>query len=200
MKLVADPDAKALIFDLDGTLANTMPLHLKAWKNICIKYGFEYPDELFYQLAGLSSEKIAMILVERFHLIALVNPKDFAIRKENAFHEMHDQIEPIVPVVNLVYQHFKKIPLAIGSGGNGTAVNDTLDKLNLRTYFDVIVTAEDVENHKPAPDTFLKCAELLQIDPSKCQVFEDGERGIEAARRAGMMVTDITPWHPKHTF
>ena len=126
-----------------------------------------------------------------------INPEDFALHKENVFHNMRDLIKPILPVVNLVYKNYKKIPLAIGSGGNRKAIFETLDVLELKTYFDVIIAAEDVENHKPAPDTFLKCAELLKTDPGDCLVFEDGDRGIEAARRAGMKVIDITPWHPK---
>jgi HAD superfamily hydrolase (TIGR01509 family) len=87
--------------------------------------------------------------------------------------------------------------MAVGSGGNRQAVNETLEVLDLLPYFDVIIAAEDVENHKPAPDTFLKCAELLNTNPHDCLVFEDGDRGIEAAKKAGMQVIDITPWHPK---
>ena len=197
MELIVDPNIKALIFDLDGTLADTMPLHLKAWRISCCDYGFEYPDELFYQLAGLSSAKIAIVLIERFKLHNKINPEDFALHKESVFHDMRDLIKPITPIVNLVYQNFKRIPLAIGSGGNRRAVYETLDVIKLRSYFDVIIAAEDVVNHKPAPDTFLKCAEQMKTPPNECLVFEDGDRGIEAARRAGMNVVDITPWHPK---
>lgn len=198
MKLEVRPDAKALIFDLDGTLADTMPLHLKAWQNTCRDYNFEYPVEQFYPMAGLSSEKITGILIDRFGLDSSINIQEFTKKKESAFLDLRDQITPVAPVVELVYHYFGILPMAIGSGGSRTAVHQTLDTLSLKPYFNVIIAAGDVENHKPAPDTFLKCAQLLGVAPRFCHVFEDGERGIEAAKRAGMHVTDITPWHPKH--
>lgn len=199
MEIEVYPKTEALIFDLDGTLADTMPLHLKAWQKTCLDHGFEYPNEMFYQLAGLSSGKIADILIKKVNLQDSIDPVDFASQKENSFLTMHNRISPIIPVVKIVYRYHEKMPMAVGSGGSQRAVLKTLEALDLKKYFDVIVTAEDVENHKPAPDTFLLCARGMDVLPELCQVFEDGDRGIEAARRAGMTVTDITPWYPKHS-
>jgi len=189
------PKAKALIFDMDGTLADTMPLHFEAWISTCKFYGFDYPRELFHQLAGLPSYKIAPILFEKTGMKNFIDPSEFAKRKQEEFLKNYKRIKPIKPVVNLVHKYYGKLPMSIGSGASKVSVSQSLKQIKLRPYFDVIVTAEDVEFHKPEPDTFLKCAQLMQVKPEYCQVFEDGERGIEAAKRAGMMVVDVTAFY-----
>ncbi|NJK93613.1 MAG: HAD-IA family hydrolase [Bacteroidales bacterium] len=97
------------------------------------------------------------------------------------------------PIFALVLKYHKKLPMSIGTGGSRKSVELMLDWLGIASYFDYIVTANDVEKHKPEPDTFLECARLMNIEPRYCQVFEDGDMGIMAAHTAGMIVTDVRP-------
>ena len=98
---------------------------------------------------------------------------------------------PIEPVIALVQKYYGKIPMSVGTGGHREAVEKTLEIIGLRKYFDILVTANDVTKFKPHPETFLRCAELMNVAPADCEVFEDGDLGIEAARRAGMIATDV---------
>jgi beta-phosphoglucomutase family hydrolase len=191
-QLDIDPKAKGLIFDIDGTLADTMPLHYEAWREICLNNGFDFPLDLFYKVAGTPTYKIALILNETFNVN--LNPHEVLILKEELFLKNLQHVKPIKIVTDIVYKYYGKIPMSVGTGGRKDIAKLILKSIGLDTYFDIIVSAEDVDNHKPNPDTFLKCAELMKIKPQFCQVFEDAEQGLEAARRAGMIITDIRPY------
>ncbi|MBE0668196.1 MAG: HAD-IA family hydrolase, partial [Bacteroidales bacterium] len=104
-------------------------------------------------------------------------------------------VMPTEPVAALVRKYNGILPMAVGTGGHREAVEKTLEITGLRKYFDIIVTANDVEQHKPDPETFLRCAELMSVEPVFCEVFEDGDLGIEAAHRAGMIATDVRGWY-----
>ena len=104
-------------------------------------------------------------------------------------------MKPILPVVEIVKKYHGILPMAVGSGGHREAVERTLEITGLRKYFDIIITANDVENFKPHPETFLKCAELMNIAPEFIEVFEDADLGIEAALEAGMVATDVRSWY-----
>jgi beta-phosphoglucomutase-like phosphatase (HAD superfamily) len=101
----------------------------------------------------------------------------------------------VEPAVALAKKYHGKLPMAIGTGGYQRLAWKTMNILGLNKYFDILVSAEDVLNPKPAPDTFLKCAELLGVNPADCEVFEDGEPGIKAANAAGMMATLVTDYY-----
>ncbi|MGK7394234.1 MAG: HAD family hydrolase [Candidatus Cyclobacteriaceae bacterium M3_2C_046] len=190
--LKVDPAARALIFDVDGTLVDSMPLHYAAWNKVGEKYSFFFPEDLFYTLAGVPTPGISRVITEKLGLPYDVEA--LAREKEDAYIAMIDQIKPVEPVVELVKAYYGKLPLAAGTGSPGINARKTIQAIGLLDHFDVIISYEDVKNPKPAPDTFLKCAALLNIEPGTCQVFEDGEPGLEAARRAGMIVTDIKPY------
>ena len=115
--------------------------------------------------------------------------------KLHGFYKIQHLAKPIDPVVEIVKKYHGKLPMAIGTGGNRKAVERTLVLTGLRKYFEIIVTANDVDNFKPHPETFLRCAELMNVDPAHIEVFEDGAQGLEAARMAGMIATDVRTWY-----
>ncbi|MBA4411537.1 MAG: phosphatase [Odoribacter sp.] len=192
-KLEINPKAKGLIFDLDGTLANTMPIHYIAWKNAASRYGIDFTTGLFMQLAGIplypTVEKLNQIFGK------LIDPQEMGDLKEAEF-EKNMQLTPEIKIVtDLVRANHGKIPMAVGTGGARRLALKTLEIIDLEEYIDVLVCSEDVQNYKPHPETFLKCAELMGVNPEDCQVFEDGALGIQAAQFAGMMVVDVTQYY-----
>lgn len=189
MNLEIDKRARGLIFDLDGTLADSMPAHFKAWKQAALEHGFIYTEELFYGLAGMPTHKIVPLVNEKLGL--RLDPEEFSRRKEEIFLKHIKEVKTIKPVVELVYQNYGRLPMSVGTGGKKYIAELTIKILGLDRYIDIIVSADDVKNHKPFPDTFLKCSELMGVPPGFCQVFEDGDAGLLAGKRAGMIVTDI---------
>ena len=192
MKLCVDPRAKALIFDLDGTLANSMPLHYKAWIKTAERNKFPFSKEILIETTGASTYTIVGILNERFGLG--LDQDEITRQKEYAFYDMIDQMPANKVVVDLVHEYYGKLPMATGTGAIRDLAERQLAALGIDKKLPILVSSDDVENHKPAPDTFLQCAELLNIAPKDCQVFEDSAYGIQAAEAAGMMATDVTPY------
>ncbi|MFO7574254.1 MAG: HAD-IA family hydrolase [Bacteroidales bacterium] len=115
--------------------------------------------------------------------------------KLEEFLKVQHLVPPIQPVVEIAKKYHGKLPMAVGTGGHRQAVERTLEVIGMREYFEVVVTANDVERHKPNPDTFLRCAEQMGVAPEYIEVFEDGDLGIEAALRAGMIPTDVRSWY-----
>jgi beta-phosphoglucomutase family hydrolase len=181
----------AVIFDLDGTLADTMPVHYRAWAETTVRYGIHFPEERFYALGGVPTEKIARMLVLEQGLA--VDPARVAEEKESAFLARYHEISAIEPVVAIARQRRAEGPVAIASGGSRILVERTLRHLALYDWFAVIVTAEDTTRHKPEPDVFLEAARRLGVAPEDCTVYEDTDLGLEAARRAGMQGVDVRP-------
>ncbi len=192
MHLDIDPEARGLIFDLDGTLADSMPVHFRAWKQTALEHGFVYTEELFYGLAGMPTHKIVPVVNDRLGLN--LDPGLFSRRKEELFLEYLKEVRPVKPVADIVFKYHGRLPMSVGTGGKRHIAEITLRMMGFDRYINFIVSADDVEHHKPYPDTFLKCAELMKVEPQYCQVFEDGEMGLLAAERAGMIVTDIRPY------
>ena len=186
-------DTEALIFDCDGTLADTMPLHFIAWQNVMTDYGFKFDEALFYSLAGQPTDLIITQLSQQQEIN--VDVDKVTREKENAFLELIDQIEPIEPVVEVVKQFHQKLPMGVGSGGQREVVKQILSTLSLDSIFDCVVGSEDTNLHKPEPDVFLEVASRLNVEPSRCLVYEDADLGIEAARRAGMQFVDVRAVH-----
>lgn len=186
---------KGLIFDLDGTLADTMPFHYKGWKEACLKYGVVVHDDFLSNQTGSPSLNIADELIKTFRLEGMVTKEQLLDDKISEFYKLQHLVKPITTVTDIVIEYFGKLPMAIGTGGHKEAVDRTLKITGLRKYFDIIVTANDIERYKPDPETFLKCAELMKVDPAVIEVFEDTEQGLEAARKAGMVATDVRSWY-----
>lgn len=185
-----NPKAKALIFDLDGTLADTMPVHFWAYKNILVDYGIEFTPELFATLAGIPAVGTIKKLNEMFG--TTMDAEKVGHLKETEYEKIMHKMKAIEPVVELAKQYHGKLPMSIGTGGYKRLAWKTMEFLDLGKYFDILVSADDVTHAKPHPETFLKCAEKMGVAPEFCQVFEDGEPGMQAARAAGMMATLVT--------
>lgn len=177
-------DFAAYIFDCDGTLADTMPLHYQAWCGALREHQLEFPQAMFYELGGVPTVRIVEILNERHHLA--LDPEETAQIKEKLYLEMVAQIGPIEPVVAIAREMHGKLPMAVASGGHREIVKTTLNALGILNLFEVIIGSEDYENGKPAPDPFLTAAARLGVAPERCLVFEDTQIGVSAAWAAGM--------------
>jgi len=182
---------EALIFDCDGTLADTMPMHYRAWQELLERHGLELPESLFYKLAGMPTVEIVPLMNRELGLE--LEPQATTDEKEGLFLQYLPEVKPLGPVVDVLERYRDRLPMGVGSGNLRPLVDVTLDRIGLGGLFEVIVTIEDVKRGKPAPDTFLKVARRLGVEPEVCQVFEDGDLGLEAARQAGMVATDVRP-------
>ena len=191
MGLHVHPDARALIFDLDGTLSNSLPVHMATWNKVGEVYGFKFDSQIMVKMTGRATIEFAQHIVERYGLSA--NPVEIVKLKQQTFWDSAQLLEPVYEIISIVKEYHGKLPMAVGTGASRRSTEVQLEELQIAQYFDAIVSADDVTKHKPEPETFLKCAELMGIEPSKCQVYEDGDLGIEAAKKAGMMVTDVRP-------
>ena len=186
MKLsIPDREFGGYIFDCDGTLADTMPLHYRAWTRIVAELGGTFPIELFYQLGGRPTTQILSLLRDE-HGLKVGDLQNAAKRKEDYFLEMIDEVKPIEAVVQIARRWHSIKPLAVASGGFHRQIERTLDALEIRMLFSAVVCAEDYARGKPCPDAFLEAARQLNVPPEECLVFEDSPLGIEAAKSAGM--------------
>ena len=173
------------IFDCDGTLADTMPLHYRAWKRLVEELGGSFSEELFYQLGGKPTEQILELLRDEYAL-NVGDTYSAAKRKEEYFVQTIHEVGPIEPVLQVVRRWHTIKPLAVASGGFRRNVEMTLDTIGIRPLFDVVVCVEDYARGKPFPDAFLEAARRMNVAPENCLVFEDSPLGLQAARAAGM--------------
>ena len=180
---------RALIFDCDGTLADSMPLHWRAWDAVCKRNGIEFPEERFYKLGGVPSQKILAMLKQEQGLS--FDPAEISRQKEEAYLPLMAEVKLIEPVAAIAREHVGKLPMAVATGGRTKYIRPLLEGLGISDWFQAIVTSDDVKNHKPAPDTFLKAAALLGVPPEDCRAFEDTDLGMEAIRAAHMDAVDV---------
>ncbi len=177
-------DFRAYLFDCDGTIADSMPLHYKAWKRALKEWNCDFEENLFYSWGGKPVRKIIADLNEIHGLNMPV--ESLAARKESYYHEQLPELEAIPEVLEHIEAQHGRIPFAVVSGSRRASVVGSLTALNLIDKFDILVCAEDYEHGKPAPDGFLLAAAKLGVAPENCLVFEDTELGIRAATAAGM--------------
>lgn len=179
----------ALIFDCDGTLADTMPLHWQAWRTIQQRYHFHFPEDRFYSLGGVPSRDILTMLKAEQRLE--INPIAVALEKEETYLDTLGHVEPIHSVVEIARAHHGILPMAVASGGTRRIIDLVLRHLGIRELFQAVVTSEDVVHQKPAPDIFLEAARRLGVDPRNCRAYEDTDLGMTAIRSAGMDAIDV---------
>lgn len=177
-------DFSAYLFDCDGTVADSMPLHYKAWKRALAEYGCPYPEDIFYAWGG---KPVRKIIADLNAMYGLQMPVDqLAVLKESYYHQQLPELLPIPSVLEQIHAQYGRIPFAVVSGSRRDSVVGSLAALGLLDKFETLVCAEDYKHGKPAPDCFLLAAERLGVPPARCLVFEDTELGIEAATAAGM--------------
>ena len=183
---------RGLIFDCDGTLVDSMPLHMKAWEEAVHLFGANFDPEFFFSKKGMRSKDI----VAQFSLQSgkPLNGADVVRLKDNFFLQHIADVMPLPIVVDVVRRYHKILPMAVASGGGREIVERELQVTGIVNFFDVILTADDPFKPKPFPDLFLEAARRIGVQPSLCQVFEDGDLGLQAAENAGMLATDIRPF------
>ncbi len=176
----------AVIFDCDGTLVDTMPLHHRAWRIAFEKFGapFDFSWELLNQRAGMSLERTVEELNRQFG--CQLPPEAVAQSQREAYRQLAVEIEPIEFVVDFARRVSQHHPIAVASGSHHAVVVDALERIGLADVCRVVVGSDEVTHGKPSPDIFLLAATRLQVLPHRCLVIEDGESGLEAARHAGM--------------
>ena len=180
---------KGLIFDCDGTLADTMPLHWRAWSVVTQRHRIHFTEDRFYTLGGVPSRDILKMLGHEQGLD--YDHHAVSHEKEAAFLPLIAQVEPINAVIAVVREHHGKLPMAVASGGRRRVVEEVLQHLNIHHLFEAIVTSEDVVNQKPAPDIFLEAARLIGVPSKHCRAYEDTDLGMTAIRAAGMDAVDV---------
>ena len=180
---------KGLVFDCDGTLADTMPLHWRAWQIITQRHNLHFPIDRFYSLGGVPSRDILkMLAAEQGRTIDYIA---VAHEKEEAYLPLMAEVEPIHAVVEIAKENYGKIPMAVASGGTLPIIVAVLEHLKIRHLFNAVVTSEMVMNQKPAPDIFLEAARRIGVVPQFCRGFEDTDLGMQAIRSAGMDAVDV---------
>ncbi|GLR19680.1 HAD family hydrolase [Portibacter lacus] len=188
-------DIKGLIFDLDGTLADTIPLHLQAWQSTAQELNFYLTDEMILEHSGTPTEKIAEMLGSLHGWNT--NPEVVADTKRKYYYEHKAQAgktTPIQKILDIAYEYHHKLPMCVGTGSTRDGALKSLADINATHLFDIIVTADDVDHPKPHPETFLKAVDHMGLKPAECIVFEDGAAGIKAAISGGMKLVDVRPW------
>ena len=185
----------AYLFDLDGTIADSMPLHFRSWTQAVEEYGGRFPEAMFYELGGVPLPRTVEILNER--LGYAMPPQQVARRKELLYFEMLPELRPVAAVKAVIESARGRVKFAVVSGSPRESIVRTLETLGMIDEFPVIVGAEDYLHGKPDPEPFLTAAKLLGVAPAECLVFEDADAGIASAEAAGMKWVRIPHPHER---
>ena len=192
MRIQLPPGAfRAYLFDCDGTVVDSMPLHYIAWKQALGEWGATFDEELFYRWGGKPPKEIVADL-NRMQGLAM-SVETVAERKENLYYSLLPQLKPIPEVLEHIDAQYGRIPFAVVSGSNRESIMRSLATVHLLDRFQVIVGHEDYARSKPAPDAYLAAAERLCIAPKDCLVFEDTAMGIAGATAARMASVRVPP-------
>jgi HAD superfamily hydrolase (TIGR01509 family) len=186
-------DFAAYLFDCDGTIVDSMPLHFIAWNKALAEWNCELSEKDFYAWGGIPVKQIIADLNRKHGLHMPV--EEVAHRKENYYFQILPQLKAIPEVLDIIHEQYGKVPFAVVSGSTRESVVASLEALHLLEKFPVIVGADEYRNPKPDPEAFLLAAARLGVAPQSCLVFEDTDMGIQAATAAGMAsVKILQPW------
>ncbi|MBI5385792.1 MAG: HAD-IA family hydrolase [Verrucomicrobia bacterium] len=183
---------QGLIFDFDGTLADTMPLHYRAWQVLMKRHGFHFSEERLYAMGGIPSRDILRTLRDEQGLS--FDPLAVAREKEEAYLDLLQEVEPIHEIVGIARENHGRLPMAVATGGTRRVIATVLEHLKIGHLFNAVVTSEDVVRQKPAPDIFLEAARRIGVPPQCCRAYEDTDLGLQAIRAAGMEAVDVRAW------
>lgn len=187
-----DSTTQAILFDCDGTLVDTMPIHRAVWSELFLRYDFVITDEWWEEWANLP------LLPMVQHVIADATPEladQLNVEAMEMYNEMLHMIEPLDHVIEVARQHHGRLPMAVVTGGYRDVVVPSLNEAGITHLFDHIVTADDVTHSKPAPDLYALAMRKLGVKPEACLVYEDSEIGMTSARGAGVgRIVDIRSW------
>jgi HAD superfamily hydrolase (TIGR01509 family) len=181
----------AYLFDCDGTIADSMPLHYIAWRNVLAEWNCEFSEEVFYAWGGMPVAEIIATLNQRHGLTMPV--EHVSKRKEELYFEALPQLKAVPEVLEHIEDQFGRIPFAVVSGSTKESVVASLESLRILDRFDTLVCAGDYSRSKPDPEPFLMAADRLGVAPEDCLVFEDTEMGVQAATAAGMASVKVPP-------
>lgn len=190
---IPDHPFEGYIFDCDGTIADTMPIHYVAWQLALGELGAEFSEERHYEWGGMPNREIIRRLNEEQGLA--MDPVEVVRRKHKHYLDRVHEVKPVEPVLQMARQFHGTAPMAVASGGLRELVLSTLGALGVVELFDAIVCADDYQKGKPDPEPFLLAASRIGVEPPKCLVFEDTPLGVEAARRAGMQFVLVPTIH-----
>jgi HAD superfamily hydrolase (TIGR01509 family) len=184
---------RGLIFDCDGTLVDSMPLHYQVWVTVLRRYGLEYAEARFYEWAGRPNDEIVFRLaVEQGQTVDAVA---VAAERDACFHNLPaGALRPVTAVVDIARASYGQLPMAVATGSTKASAEASLRAIGILEWFDAVISSQEAGRPKPAPDVFLMAAERIGIAPAECVAFEDGDLGLQAARAAGMHAVDIRPW------
>ncbi len=185
-------DVKALLFDLDGTLVDNMQLHIDAWVQTGAHFGLQITAEMIQINAGIPTRQLIVKLASENGWT--IDTNEFTKLKQSTYRELKANAGPIKkiePIIEIVRYYHGKIPMTIGTGSSRPNAISALQDAGIIDCFDLIISADDVENPKPHPEVWLKGASHVGVDPKNCLVFEDGQKGMDAADAAGVPWIDV---------
>lgn len=189
----SEPQYEALVFDCDGTLADTMPAHYVAWVEALRRHDLTLDEDRFYAMGGWPTEVVCRTLITESGRD--VCAATLTQQKEALFRQSLHTVVPIDAVVDVVRRNHGKRPMAVATGGLRDVCSEILAHCGILSLFDAVVTCEDVTRHKPHPDVFLEAARQLGVSPGRCLAFEDTDPGVQSAKGAGMTVVDVRTFH-----
>lgn len=183
------PPYSALIFDCDGTIADTLPVHFQTWTAAFSKFGAELPQAWYHERTGLTAAEFIQAFNQHFGY--RLDQSIVDAERQQHFSDLIHQVQEVQAVAAIARANYGNVPMAVASNGQRSVVEATLKAIKLGALFETIVTLEDVTAGKPAPDLFLLAAKRMGVSPDQCIVYEDSDGGLEAAQRAGMRGIDV---------
>jgi len=190
-------DTECLLFDWDGTLVDSQYANYRAMSAVLLTEGVKLQHDWFDARTGLSSAEMIDTLVQERGLRLSRPVENLVAERDELFLGGAHLVRPHAEVLAVVRAYHCRLPMAVASGGARKIIEETMRHQPFHDHFDTLVTRDDVKHGKPAPDIFLRAAQELGVDPSRCTVYEDSDEGIAAAHAAGMTVIDVRP-HTRH--